>query len=259
MAEALSASLYDNPDIKELLELLKSPGFRIQRKDYESLLDGVETIVKQYTGILTELDALKEKVSKITDRKNPLVGMAEHLESLASGIGEKLKSLKDGILSFTENALETVKEKGLSALGAVFGFLRVKDRLQSMSDGLMKSAAALNKAVARVNSLDRHNRDKVARHEIGETPEAEEEEEEPAVGLLALLSDTRMDFENLAPDELKAVYEKLLTIGIGNSLTADENDCLQYLVGEISELLCDHGNDEALREAEIETEQGEEM
>jgi hypothetical protein len=257
MAEALSASLYDNPDIKELLELLKSPGFQAQRKDYESLLDGVETIVKQYNNILTELDALKEKVGKITDRKNPLVGMTEHLESLASGIGEKLKSLKDGILSFTGNALETVKEKGLSALGAAFGFLRVKDGLLAMSGGLAKSAAALNKAVARVDSLDRHNRDKAARHETGETSETDEEE--PAVGLTALLSDTRMDFENLAPDELKAVYEKLLAIGIGNSLTANENDCLQYLVGEVSELLPDHGEGEAVREAEIETEQGEEM
>ena len=105
MAETITMTLNDNPNIKELLELLKSPGYQAQRQEYTALLDGVDAIVKQYNTILTELDALKEKVSKITDRKNPIVVMVDHLENLANGVGEKLKNLRDGIDCMSHAAL----------------------------------------------------------------------------------------------------------------------------------------------------------
>lgn len=162
MAEAIALPLRGDTDVKKLLDLLNTPGYQSQRREYESLLDYVDTITAQYNTILTELDALKEKVSKITDRKNPLSVMVENLEALADNVGTKLRSLKDGIISFTKNALNTVKEKGMSALGAVFGALHVKDGLQVMSRGLAKSVEALDKTVTRVDNLEQHNREKAA-------------------------------------------------------------------------------------------------
>ena len=95
MAEAFALSIRENTDVNELFTLLQSPGYQSQRQDYTSLLNYVDTITKQYNDIMTELNALKEKVNTITDRKNPLVGMVEHLEGLASDIGEKLQALND--------------------------------------------------------------------------------------------------------------------------------------------------------------------
>jgi len=262
MAETLTISPHDNTDIKELLELLKSPGFQTQRKEYESLLDGVKTIAKQYNSILTELDALKEKVSRITDKKNPLHIMADNLDKLAADIGEKLKNLKYGILSFTRNAIDTAKEKGMSALGSVFATLHVKDGLQAISNGLAKSVEGLNKAVTRVDSLEQFHRERIAPRETAEESQTAEETistEEQAASLAELLSDTRMDFENLPPEELKATYEKLLAIGMDNGLTANENVCLQSIVDEISDLLPDHGEYEQAQELELAEEQGEEI
>ena len=254
MATATALPLRGDTDVKKLLDLLNAPAYQSQRQEYDSLLDYVDTITAQYNTILTELTALKEKVSEITDRKNPLSLMAENLENLASGIGEKLKNLKDGIISFTKNALDTVKEKGLSALGAVFGFLHVKDGLQAMSRGLSKSVEVLDKAVARVDSLEQHNREKNAGREDGEAvPPAVEQ----AVSLSELLADTRLDFENLSRDELKAVYEKLLAIGMDNGLTANENACLRNLVEEVGDMLPDSGGYEPA--PELEADQGVEM
>jgi uncharacterized protein Yka (UPF0111/DUF47 family) len=280
MAEATKTPLHDNPDIKELLEILKSPGFQSQQQEYTSLLDSVETIVNQYDAILTELDDLKEKVSKIADKKNPLAIMVERLETLATGIGEKLKNLKDGIISFTKNALDSVKEKGLSALGSVFGFLRVKDGLQAISNSLAKSVDGLNKAVARINSLEKHSQTKAETQEISDvTPPSETQEtrdaiplsetqetndatplsdlEEQAPSLSELLADTRFDFENMSQNELRTVYEKLLTIGMDNDLTASENVCLQSLVDEVDKLL--PHIEEANLTQENELDQGEEI
>ena len=251
MAEALTIPMRNDPDVKKLLDHLNAPGMESQRQEYISLLDYVDSITEQYTTILSELDALKEKVSKITDKKNPLAIMVDNLEKLAADVGAKLKNLKDGILSFTKNALDTVKEKGLSALGSVFGALHVKDGLQIMSSGLTKSVAALDKAVARVDNLEQHNREKTAEHEAI-PPTAEQ-----LVSLSELLADTRLDFENLSQGELKAVYEKLLAIGMDNSLTANENDCLQSLVEEVADIFPNHGEYEPTLEAEA--EQGMEM
>lgn len=256
MAEAIALPLRGDTDVKNLLDLLNAPGYQSQRREYESLLDYVDTITAQYNTILSELDALKEKVSKITDRKNPLAVMVENLETLADNVGTKLRSLKDGIISFSKNALDTVKEKGLSALGAVFGALHVKDGLQAMSRGLAKSVEALDKAVTRVDNLEQHNREKAAFREGGEAVPPTVEQ---AVSLADLLADTRVDFENLSPDELKAVYEKLLAIGMNNDLTANENVCLSSLVGEVGDLLPDRGEYEPAPERESELDQGEEI
>jgi hypothetical protein len=256
MSEAITMSLHDNPDIKELLELLKSPGFQTQRKEYGSLLDGVEAIVKQYNTILTELDALKEKVGKITDRKNPLAVMVGNLENLAADVGAKLKNLKDGIISFTKNALDAVKEKGLSALGAVFGALHVRNGLQAMSRGLAKSAEALDKAVTRVDILEQHNREKAAEREGGEAVPPTVDQ---AVSLSELLKNIPLDFESQPPEELKANYGKLLAIGMDNGLTANELNCLQYLTEEAEALLPDRGESETGHEVESELDQGEEI
>lgn len=237
MAEAM-ALMSDNPDVIKLLDYLKSPGMEKNQQEYSSLIKYVDAIENQYNSILSELAELKEQISGIKDKKNPLAVMAEHLDTLAADVGAKLKNLKDGIISFTKNALDTVKEKGLSALGSVFGALHVKDGLQAMSSGLAKSVAALDKAVTRVDNLDQHNREKTAVIENSETPQSAAEQ---AASLSELLADTRLDFENLSQDELKAVYEKLLAIGMDNDLTANENDCLSSLVEEVGDILPDHG------------------
>ena len=39
-AAAASISMHENPVVKELLELLKTPGFHAERKDYKALIDG---------------------------------------------------------------------------------------------------------------------------------------------------------------------------------------------------------------------------
>jgi hypothetical protein len=270
MAEASALPLRGNPDIEGLLELLSAPGHQSQRQEYISLVDYVDAITRQYDSILRELADLKEKVGGIADRKNPIALMMDNLEKLAADVGAKLKNMKDGIIAFTKNALDTVKEKGLSALGAAFSAFHVRGGLQAMSRGLAKSAESLDKAVERVASLERHNREKTAARESGEAapPTAEQArpaveqappsaEQAQAVTLADLLADTRVDFENLAPDELKAVYEKLLAIGMNNGLTANENVCLQSLVSEAGDLLPGRGEHEPA--PELEADRGAEM
>jgi len=239
--------LRENPDVIKLIESMKSPRLKQQQQGFLALLDYTDAITHQYSAILEELYDLKERIGGITDKKSPLAYMAEKLDTLSADVGTKLSNLKIEITTFAKNALETMKEKGLSALGTVFNFLHVKDGLQAMSKACAKSVEALDKAVARCDNLEKHCQDKAT----------EKVTAEPQPSLSALLGDTRLDFENLSQDELTAIYERFLTIGMNNNLTADENACLQSLTEEVEALLPERQTPEPAQEAEL--DQGEEI
>ena len=244
MAETLTLPLRDDPDVKKLIDLLSAPGFQTQLRDYTSTLDYVDTLTNQYNAIMTELSVLKEQLGTMIDNKNPIIVILDNHSNVVSDIGEKLKAIKDGIVEFTKNTLKTVKDKGLSALGAISGALHIHESLDAISKGL-------NSAAAKCKSLEQFHTERVSA--LGG------DESKAETRLSELLADTRLDFENLSPDELKTVYEKLLSAGMDNGLTSDENTRLQHLVEQAESLLPEQPENSHAHEQEIEAEQGAEM
>jgi uncharacterized phage infection (PIP) family protein YhgE len=249
-AIALALPLRDEPEVKSLLDLLSDPRYQPQRQEFTSLLDHVDELASRYNSIITKLDAMNEKLSAITDRKNPFAVMVERLANVVSGIGEKLKALKDSIVDFAKNTLEAARDRSLSAAGAVAGTLHIHEGLESISKGLGKAAAAME-------SIEQFHQERVFAKKAAAAESQPSTEQ--AVGLSEILADMRLDFENLPPEELKATYEKLLSIGMDNDLTANELNCLQYLTEEAETLMPDHGKADHAQELEIEAEQGEEI
>jgi hypothetical protein len=166
-----------------------------------------------------------------------------------SGIGARLKAIKDSIVEFAQNTLNAARDKGLSAIGRASEVLHLKDGLQAVSNGL-------GNAAARMANLEQfHQEIKAAREETAALPPTAAE----SVTLSDLLADTRVDFENLTPDELKATYDKLLEIGMDNDLTPNELTCLQYLTDEAEALLPERDSAEPSQELEHAEEQGDEI
>jgi hemoglobin-like flavoprotein len=248
MAGAMSVPLREQTDVRKLLNLFRA-GQQSERQEYETLLDYVETVENRYNSILDELTALRETVRGIADRKNPVSIMVEHLSSVVSGIGARLKAIKDSIVEFAQNTLNAARDKGLSAIGRASEVLHIKDGLQAVSNGL-------GKAAARMESLEQfHQEIKATREDTAVLPPPAVE----SASLSDLLADTRMDFENLTPDELKATYDKLLAIGMNNDLTSNELTCLQYLTEEAEKLLPERDETAQTQEREQAEEQGEEI
>ncbi|MCL2189049.1 MAG: hypothetical protein FWC16_08815 [Defluviitaleaceae bacterium] len=247
--------LRENPDIMKFIESMKSTKLKPQQQGFIALLEYTDAITHQYNAILDELYDLKERIGGITDKKSPLVILADKLDTLTADVGTKLSNLKDSIVSFTKNALDAVKEKGLSALNSMFSVLHVKDGLQAMSKACAKSVEALDKAVARCDSLEKHCHEKTAAQPITHAS-AEPLETSAPPTLSDLIGDTRLDFENLSPTELQAVYAKFLAIGMNNNLTASENVCLQSFTEDVEALLPEHADTAHTQEIEHEAEEG---
>jgi uncharacterized phage infection (PIP) family protein YhgE len=206
MAEAMTMPLRGNPDVMKLLDLFKTNGYESEHQEYSALLDYVETVENRYNSILDELTALREQISGIADRKNPLAIIAERISSVVSGIGAKLKAIKDSIVEFAQNTLGAARDKGLSAVGAVSGKLHIRDGLEAISKGLGKAAATME-------SLEQFRQERVAVKNAAEAAEIVLPTTAQTVSLSELLGDPRVAFENLSPDELKVTYGKLLSIG----------------------------------------------
>ena len=151
----ISQPIKNDQSVKDFIDHLNDPNFEVQKQDYMALIEYVGVVEKQYDSILKELNALKEQVGGIKDKENPLVSIVAKVQEEATDIGEKLNALKDRIITFTQNALETVKEKGLITLDKVSGFLEIKDNLQAMSKGLEKAIDHAEKSIQKIDSISR--------------------------------------------------------------------------------------------------------
>jgi len=248
---ALAIPMRDDPDVLKLLDLLNTPGYQAEKQGFSSLINYVDVISEQYNNILTELTDLKDRIGDITDKKNPLAVMVERLSSVVSGIGERLKAIKDSIVGFCKDTLDAAKDKGLSALGAVSETLHIHEGLEAISKGL-------GTAAAKCENLEKFHQERVALHEAVESAESTAPPE-TTVSLADLLADTRIDFENLTPDELEMTYARLLEIGMNSDLSASESDCLQDLIDDAESLLPNRDEADYSQATENESEQGEEI
>lgn len=149
----ISPLLKNNQSVTDFIEYLHNSGFEENKQDFVELIKYVDTVEKKYDAILTELNALKEQLGEIHDKKNPMFSVVKDTQEKVIDIGQKLNALKDNIITFTQNALETVKEKGLVALNEVTGFLKIKDGLQLLNSSLDKMAAGAEKSVQKINAI----------------------------------------------------------------------------------------------------------
>ena len=207
--EFSALQLRDDPNIKNLLNLLNDPRYQSEKQEFNSILGHVDELTNSYNSIMEKLDAMNKKLNAVTDKKNPLSIIAEHLYNIVSGIGEKLKALKDSIIDFAKNTVEAVKDKGMSALGSVSETLHISEGLEAISKGL-------DKAAEKCENLEQFHYDRVESKLLTEF-------EIPA------------DLDSLSKDELKTVYAKLIDIGMDGDLSSYENAIVQDLMEEIEE------------------------
>jgi len=231
MSDVLVIPIRDNPDVMKLLKQFNIPGYESEKQHFISILDYFEALTSQYNALMAQMSDLNEKVSGMTDRKNPFSVMIEHITNIVTGFGEKLKSLKDNIVEFAVNTYEAARDKSLSAVGAVSGALHIHEGLEAISKGL-------DKAAQKAENLENFHIDRVETKLFAEF-------EIPS------------DIASLSQDELKTVYTKLLDMGMNADLSSCENAIVKDLVEEIESMLPEQ--EEQSAEIVTETEQSAEM
>jgi len=112
-------------------------------------------------------------------------------------MGDKIKILKENIISGCRNALDAFKQKGVSALNNVVGFFKIKPALISMCNNIDNSIDRSNKSISKVELMSketcqtgRHLRN-IGRAFIGKAPI----EEAKPIGKMAkaIIAPTRLE------------------------------------------------------------------
>ena len=150
---SVSHPIKEDQSIKDFIGNLGDPNFMVQKQDYMELVEYVSIVEKKYDSILIELNDLKAQLGEIHNKNNTLTEELERKKENVFELGSKLNSVKDLIITFTQNALASVKEKGFVALNKVVGFFKVKEGLQSLNDSLIKMAHGADRKVQKINAV----------------------------------------------------------------------------------------------------------
>jgi hypothetical protein len=156
-------NLNEEPGVNNFIKFLDSPGFKEQQNDYVKLLEYVSVVEKQYDSILTELNAIKSQIESTPNNKKQYESIMESARENILEIGLKINAIKDNIITFTQAALNSVKDKGFVILNEVSGFFKIKESLQSLNSSLNDMANIAEKNIEKINELS-HEYQEVRNH-----------------------------------------------------------------------------------------------
>lgn len=148
-------ALMENEHVKELLSILEAN--RVDSKDLRDLLGYVGAMERQLDTAVGELQSMRLELNQMREEqshpaKAALRNAARSLEGTVTETRERLDSLKESFVAGCKNAVAAFREKGISALNHIAGFLGIKDGLENLRDSLTGSIQASEKAIAKIEA-----------------------------------------------------------------------------------------------------------
>lgn len=159
MVIAAIVPLIDNSHIQELLEVIKSNKMETQFNDVSMLVEYIDTMEKQLTSVLDELNNVQYQLNELKDTQHPIKTscqkMLNDLQTQVKTMLEKFNEVKTAIIEGAKNALSAFKEKGIIALDGVMNFFNVKKGLNSISRDAEKAIALCENSIAKINTISK--------------------------------------------------------------------------------------------------------
>lgn len=148
--------LTENEHVKELLAIMEQN--RVDSNDLRKLLGYVGAMERQLDAAVGELTAMRRELNDMREEKDhpartALRNTARSLEGTVNETRERLGAIKDSIIEGCQNTVAAFKEKGISALNHIAGFLGIKDTLQNMRESLNHSIGENEKAIEKIEAV----------------------------------------------------------------------------------------------------------
>ena len=156
MAEAATLLLQDK-NILDFLKILNGANMQSQANEYADFFGSIDAMQNQLNETLSELKNVRKQLDAIQDKQNPVkkafTAVVNKLQSEIQTIQAQLNELKEKMINAAKNAVQSFKEKGMSALNGILKFFNIKKELQST----VKSASAViescNKSIAKIERI----------------------------------------------------------------------------------------------------------
>lgn len=150
------APLTENEHVKELLSIMEKN--RVDSGDFRELLGYVGDMERQLDTAVKELTSMRRELNDMREEQNhpartALRNTARSLEGTVNDTRERLGAIKDSIIEGCKNAVAAFKEKGISALNNLAGFLGIRGALQNMRESLNNSIGENEKSIAKIEAV----------------------------------------------------------------------------------------------------------
>ncbi|NCB53081.1 MAG: hypothetical protein EOM54_14585 [Clostridia bacterium] len=155
-SKMVAVPLLENEYVKELLTIMEAndaPG----RRDLLAVLTQVGAMERQLNAAVTELTALRRELNAAREQAHPMKTALKNtgaaLEKNVADLRDKLSTVKQNAIDGCKNAVDTFKEKGISALDNIARFFKVRPMLEAMRGELSNGIRADRAAMVKIKAM----------------------------------------------------------------------------------------------------------
>ena len=149
----------DTEVVNQLLDLLKQNQKVNELSTVQDLSDSINFIENSLNSAINELQNVKAQLNINT----PTVSKSKlnqtnikQVEKLATGV-ERLKNqlniIKRKFIGTAQNIVDSVKEKGISALDKTSEFISLKEKLTALNEGINNNISKVDKNIKTINAM----------------------------------------------------------------------------------------------------------
>ena len=135
--------LKDQDIIVQLVRMVAEYGREEQKQELTRLIAAVDSMEQQYQAIQAELRELKK---------------VREMELPAAGIGERLRTVRDHILTWAQNTVNDIGRMGISALDNAVSALDVLGRLEAVQDKVCGAMDRVDASIQKIETVGRELR-----------------------------------------------------------------------------------------------------
>lgn len=147
-----ATALREQPEIRELFEVLEGNGLEKERQEVETLVDYLEGMESQFGQVIEELKEVRGQLAEIQDKgiKATAARLLDSAEGKVREIGGQVALAKKNLVRSAENAVQDFKEKGVDALRRAVSAMKIPTALSLLKEGLHSGMESMNRNAARI-------------------------------------------------------------------------------------------------------------
>ncbi len=147
-----ATALREQPEIRELFQVLEGNGLKKERQEVETLVDYLEGMESQFGRVIEELKEVRGQLEQIQDKgiKATAARLLDSAEGKAQEIGGQIALVKTNLVRSAKNAVQEFKEKGVDALRRAVSAMKIPTVLSLLKEGLHGCMESMNKNAAKI-------------------------------------------------------------------------------------------------------------
>ena len=145
-------ALREQPEIRELFEVLEGSGLNKERQEVETLVEYLEGMESQFGQVMKELKEVRGQLEQIQDRgiKATAIRLLDSAEGKVQEIGGQIALVKTNLVRSAKNAVQEFKEKGVDALRKAVSAMRIPAALSLLREGLHGGVESMDRTAAKI-------------------------------------------------------------------------------------------------------------